>query len=354
MLKNTSLVSVMAIPELLYTVQSIYFVNYETIPLLIVASIWYLIVVSVLTVGQYYIERHFGRGHRGTPAKRMSWYMRRNLTRWHARGGTAGGENAEERRSESGLGGRSPRRPQAVRRGGCPEGDRPPSRPEADHVRARAVGLGKEYALRCVNHLVRIDGGRIYVYGDLIGYSERHGRLYEIHEREAARKRAQIGMVFQSFNLFPHLTALEDVVTAPIRVKGDPVRDAVARGGGCSSVSGSAPSSTRIRGSCRAAAAAGRDRPGTRDGAEADAVDEPTSALDPELVGEVLDVIRDLARSGMTMIVVTHEIGFAREIADVVAFMDEGQVLEAGAPGDVLLNPSHPRTAAFLSKVLQQ
>ncbi len=216
-------------------------------------------------------------------------------------------------------------------------------------------GSGKSTLLRCVNHLVRIDGGRIYVYGDLIGYSERHGRLYEIHEREAARKRAQIGMVFQSFNLFPHLTALENVVTAPIRVKGDPVRDAVARGRGLlervglgtfvdtypRQLSGGQQQRVAI---ARALAMEPRLM----------LFDEPTSALDPELVGEVLDVIRDLARSGMTMIVVTHEIGFAREIADVVAFMDEGQVLEAGAPGDVLLNPSHPRTAAFLSKVLQQ
>jgi len=214
-------------------------------------------------------------------------------------------------------------------------------------------GSGKSTFLRCINHLERINAGRLSVDGELVGYREAGGRLHELREREVARKRAEIGIVFQHFNLFPHMTALENVTLAPIRVAG------VARG------------HARERG------AALLNRVGLGDKLDAYPValsggqqqrvaiaralamepklmlfDEPTSALDPELVGDVLDAMRQLARDGMTMLVVTHEIGFAREVADTVVFMDEGVVVESGKPADVLANPQEERTKAFLSKVL--
>jgi polar amino acid transport system ATP-binding protein len=214
-------------------------------------------------------------------------------------------------------------------------------------------GSGKSTFLRCINHLEKINAGRLSVDGELVGYREAKGKLYELHEREVARKRQQIGMVFQQFNLFPHMTALENVTLAPTQVLG------------------------RSRDEAKARARELLDRVGLGDKHDAYPValsggqqqrvaiaralamdpklmlfDEPTSALDPELVGEVLDVMRDLARSGMTMIVVTHEIGFAREVADTVVFMDGGVVVEAGPPAEVLGAPRHERTRAFLSKVL--
>jgi polar amino acid transport system ATP-binding protein len=214
-------------------------------------------------------------------------------------------------------------------------------------------GSGKSTFLRCINHLERINAGRLSVDGELVGYREAKGRLYELHEREVALKRQQIGMVFQQFNLFPHMTALENVALGPVQV--------MKRG--------------RVEAERRARELL--DRVGLGDKHEARPValsggqqqrvaiaralamdpklmlfDEPTSALDPELVGEVLDVMRDLANSGMTMVVVTHEIGFAREVGDTVVFMDGGVVVEAGTPGQVLGDPQHERTKEFLSKVL--
>ncbi len=214
-------------------------------------------------------------------------------------------------------------------------------------------GSGKSTFLRCINHLEKINSGRLSVDGELVGYREAGGKLYELHERDITRKRAEIGMVFQHFNLFPHMTALENVALAPMRVKGE--SRAQARG--------------------RAVELLGRvgleDKVGTYpvalSGGQQQRVaiaralamdpklmlfDEPTSALDPELVGDVLDAMRQLARDGMTMIVVTHEMGFAREVADTVVFMDAGVVVESGAPAAVLGSPQHERTRAFLSKVL--
>jgi polar amino acid transport system ATP-binding protein len=209
-------------------------------------------------------------------------------------------------------------------------------------------GSGKSTFLRCINHLERVDGGRLLVEGDLIGYRERGDKLYELKPKEAAKQRRDIGMVFQRFNLFPHMTALENIIEAPMQVKGQ--RRAVAEQRGRELLD-------RVGLSDKAAA-----YPGHLSGGQQQRVaiaralamdpklmlfDEPTSALDPELVGEVLDVMKGLAESGMT-----HEMGFAREVADSLVFMDGGVVVETGAPREVLANPQHARTRAFLSKVL--
>jgi ABC-type polar amino acid transport system ATPase subunit len=214
-------------------------------------------------------------------------------------------------------------------------------------------GSGKSTFLRCINHLEKINSGRLSVDGELVGYRESGGKLHELRDKEVTSKRARIGMVFQQFNLFPHMTALENVTLGPIRVLDVP------------------------RDQARKRAMAILDRVGLSDKVDAYPValsggqqqrvaiaralamepklmlfDEPTSALDPELVGEVLDVMHQLAHDGMTMIVVTHEIGFAREAGNTAVFMDEGVVVESGPPSQVLVNPQQERTRTFLSKVL--
>ncbi|HLH65266.1 MAG TPA: amino acid ABC transporter ATP-binding protein [Solirubrobacteraceae bacterium] len=214
-------------------------------------------------------------------------------------------------------------------------------------------GSGKSTFLRCINHLERINSGRLWVDGELVGYREAGGKLHELHENEIARKRAEIGMVFQSFNLFPHMTALENVTLAPIKVLGvgrdearRRARELLARVGLSDKVDSYPVALSGGQQQRVAIARALAMRPKLM------LFDEPTSALDPELVGEVLDVMRGLAHDGMTMIVVTHEIGFAREVADTVVFMDAGVVVEAGAPAQVLGRPRNERTRAFLEKVL--
>ncbi|CAM3466162.1 amino acid ABC transporter ATP-binding protein [Kibdelosporangium persicum] len=214
-------------------------------------------------------------------------------------------------------------------------------------------GAGKSTFLRCINHLEPLDGGQIWVDGEPIGYRVRNGKLYELRERDVAKQRRGIGMVFQRFNLFPHRTALQNVVEGPVQVR------------------------RRDQAEARKKAMALLDRVGLADKADAYPgqlsggqqqrvaiaralamepklmlFDEPTSALDPELVGEVLDVMVGLAKDGMTMIVVTHEIGFARQVADHVVFMVDGAVVETGPPSQVLDNPEHQRTQQFLAKVL--
>ena len=214
-------------------------------------------------------------------------------------------------------------------------------------------GSGKSTLLRCINHLEKINAGRLWVDGELVGYREQGGRLHELREREICAKRAEIGMVFQQFNLFPHMTVLDNVIEAPIRVKGVPKAEAVER----------AEQLLDRAGMKEKAAAYPRQLSGGQQQRVAIAralamepklmlFDEPTSALDPELVGDVLAVMRDLAISGMTMIVVTHEMGFAREVGDTLIFMDNGVVVKAGLPREVLASPAHERTKAFLSKVL--
>ncbi|MFH8980680.1 amino acid ABC transporter ATP-binding protein [Streptomyces varsoviensis] len=214
-------------------------------------------------------------------------------------------------------------------------------------------GSGKSTFLRCINHLEKINAGRLSVDGELVGYRQQGNKLYELKDREVAEKRRDIGMVFQRFNLFPHMTAIENVMEAPVQVKRE--AKAVAR-----------ERAERLLDRVGLADKAA-NYPAQLSGGQQQRVaiaralamepklmlfDEPTSALDPELVGDVLDVMRSLAEDGMTMIVVTHEMGFAREVGDSVVFMDDGVVVEAGHPREVLTNPRHERTKSFLSKVL--
>ena len=214
-------------------------------------------------------------------------------------------------------------------------------------------GSGKSTFLRCINHLERVDGGRLSIDGQLVGYRQKGGKLYELKLSEAAFQRREIGMVFQRFNLFPHLTAVENIILAPMRVKGISKAKATVRANELLARVG-----LEDKGDAYPAHLSGgqQQRVAIARALAMDPklmlFDEPTSALDPELVGEVLDVMKELAKTGMTMIVVTHEMGFAREVADTLVFMDEGVVVEAGPPRQVLSDPQHERTKAFLSKVL--
>lgn len=214
-------------------------------------------------------------------------------------------------------------------------------------------GSGKSTFLRCINHLERVNAGRLTVDGVLVGYEERGDKLYELKPKVAARQRRDIGMVFQRFNLFPHMTAIENIIEAPIRVKGIKKEAAVVRARELLARVGLAEKEdaypAHLSGGQQQRVAIAR---ALAMDPKLMLFDEPTSALDPELVGEVLDVMKNLAESGMTMIVVTHEMGFAREVADSLVFMDGGVVVESGDPVEVLSNPQHKRTQAFLSKVL--
>jgi len=214
-------------------------------------------------------------------------------------------------------------------------------------------GSGKSTFLRCINHLETINGGRLYVDGELMGFREHGDSIHELKPSAIAKQRSEIGMVFQRFNLFPHLTALENVIESPVGVRRVKKSDAIAK---AKELLASVGLSDKID-----------HYPSQLSGGQQQRVaiaralamepklmlfDEPTSALDPELVGDVLDVMRKLAKSGMTMIVVTHEIGFAREVADRVVFMDGGVVVEEGTPKQVIDNPKNARTKAFISSVL--
>nr|WP_286138024.1 amino acid ABC transporter ATP-binding protein [Polaromonas sp. C04] len=214
-------------------------------------------------------------------------------------------------------------------------------------------GSGKSTFLRCINHLEKIDAGRLSVDGELIGYRERGDLLYEMHEREVCRQRASIGMVFQRFNLFPHLTVLENIIEAPLHVKRESKAEAVERARALLQRVGLREKAdvypSRLSGGQQQRVAIARAlamQPKLM------LFDEPTSALDPELVDEVLAVMRGLAEDGMTMIVVTHEMAFARDAGHKIAFMDGGVIVESGPPGEVLSRPQHERTQAFLARVI--
>jgi polar amino acid transport system ATP-binding protein len=214
-------------------------------------------------------------------------------------------------------------------------------------------GSGKTTFIRCINHLERIDSGRIEVNGHLIGYREENGRLRSDSERNIARQRTQVGMVFQRFNLFPHKTALENVIEAPVHVLGRPEKQAIDDGvqlltrvglaDKCDTYPGKLSGGQQQRVAIARALAM---KPALM------LFDEPTSALDPEVIGEVLAVMEELAHEGMTMIVVTHEMGFAREAADRVVMMDDGAIIEVGPPEHFFQAPEHERTRQFLSKIL--
>ncbi len=214
-------------------------------------------------------------------------------------------------------------------------------------------GSGKSTFLRCINHLETITAGRLYVDGELVGYREGRGKLHEMRLRDAAKQRRDIGMVFQHFNLFPHRTALENIIEAPIHVKRVKKQQALERARdlldqvGLSDKADAYPA--QLSGGQQQRVAIAR---ALAMNPKLMLFDEPTSALDPELVGEVLGVMKKLASEGMTMLVVTHEMGFAREVADQLVFMDGGVIVEAGDPREVLSKPQHERTKAFLSKVM--
>jgi polar amino acid transport system ATP-binding protein len=216
-----------------------------------------------------------------------------------------------------------------------------------------ASGSGKTTFIRCINHLEKIQGGRIFVNGHLIGYREQDGKLVEDREANIAKQRMEIGMVFQRFNLFPHMTALGNIVEAPVRVRGIAEAEALDIGRallarvGLSAKEDAYP--VQLSGGQQQRVAIARAlamKPALM------LFDEPTSALDPEMIGEVLEVMKELAREGMTMIVVTHEMGFAREVADRVVMMDDGMIIEEGTPEHFFTSPEHERTKTFLSKIL--
>ncbi len=356
--KATSMVYVLALPELFYTVQVIYRRNLEVIPLLMVATVWYLVIMTVLSIAQHYIERYFAKGalRNPKPLPFQSFFKR------FARPMPAVAISGDFTRTSGFRDAAVLRTGGTVRIHGISKSfgslkvlDGIDLNLPAGSVTAilGPSGSGKSTLLRAINHLERVDGGFISVDGDLVGYEQKGDVLYELKEKEILKRRADIGMVFQSFNLFPHLTVLENLIEAPIQVRGVSREEAVqlaqellARIGLSDKINAYPRQLSGGQQQRVAIARALALRPKVL------LFDEPTSALDPELVGEVLDVIKELARTGTTLVIVTHEIGFAREVADTVVFMDGGHILEAGSPARIFNEAEHPRTREFLAKVL--
>jgi polar amino acid transport system permease protein len=372
--KGTSVVYILAMPDLFYTVQIIYHRNLEVIPLLMVATIWYLIILTVLSAIQVHIERYYARG--ATREQVALSPLTALFGRWrNAR--AALGESAGELGSRSGVGAETSSESSseagkagwAQRRIGGKVGIHNVSKSFGtlkvlDNISLAfpsgsvtvilgQSGSGKSTLLRSINHLERVDDGFIDIDGELIGYRRDGRTLYELKEKDILqRRRADVGMVFQSFNLFPHLSVLDNVIEAPL-ASGAPRAQAQAEARTLLARVGLGDKADawprQLSGGQQQRVAIARAlalKPKVL------LFDEPTSALDPELVNEVLDVIRQLARSGTTLIIVTHEIGFAREVADTIVFMDGGRIVEAGPPSRVLGDPAQARTREFLSKVL--
>ena len=355
--KSTSMVYVLALPELFYTVQVIYRRNLEVIPLLMVATAWYLVIMTVLSIAQHYIERHFSKGAVRNPVplpfQSLFARFRRPVSQPVATPAArkTGFQDAVQLRAGGAV------RIQAISKSFGPLKvlDSVDLVLPAGSVTAilGPSGSGKSTLLRTINHLERVDSGFIAIDGALVGYSQKGNTLYELKEKDILRRRADIGMVFQSFNLFPHLTVLENLIEAPIEVRGvsreEAIRFAVellARVGLSDKINAYPRQLSGGQQQRVAIARALALRPKVL------LFDEPTSALDPELVGEVLDVIKELARTGTTLVIVTHEVGFAREVADTVVFMEGGHILEAGPPSRIFNQADHPRTREFLAKVL--
>ncbi len=350
--KSTSVVYVLALPELFYTVQVIYRRNLEVVPLLMVATVWYLVILTVLSLLQRRVEQRFARGQlqRERSISRVS-----SIPRARAAVPGDGDRPRVAVPVEAGQGA-------AVTLHGV--GKVFDEQVVLDDVsldlRAGSVtvligpsGAGKSTLLRLINHLERADSGYVSVAGQLIGYRREGDTLYELPEREIRRRRAEVGMVFQGFNLFPHLTALENIMEAPIAVRG------VSR----AQAEQQARTLLQRVGLADKADAFPRQLSGGQQQRIAIAralalqpkvllFDEPTSALDPELVAEVLSVIEELARSGTTLVIVTHELAFARRVADHVVMMDQGRVIEQGTPEALFERPRQQRTADFLAKTL--
>jgi polar amino acid transport system permease protein len=342
--KGTSVVYVLALPELFYTIQVIYRRNLEVIPLLMVATAWYLVILTVLSLIQRQIERHFARGalREAGPSSRTKpkgevAATSPSVAAWGA-SPVPGGEIAIHAVSKQ-YGALRVLDDVSLT---IPAG--------AVTVILGPSGSGKSTLLRSINHLERVDEGFIALDGELIGYRQSGDTLYELRESEILRRRADVGMVFQGFHLFPHLSVLENLVEAPVSVRGVPRAQAEAQARQLLARIGLADKADayprQLSGGQQQRVAIARAmalKPKVL------LFDEPTSALDPELVGEVLAVIRELARSGTTLVVVTHELAFAREVADQVVFMEQGRIVEIGHPDQVFDRPAHPRTAAFLA-----
>ena len=358
--KGTSNLYILALPELFYTIQIIYRRNLEVIPLLMVATVWYLVILTVLSVAQHYIERHFSRGALRNPPRSRLAGVARGLWRTKTVEPVVSAPPAAPAEV--------PRWTDPLAQGGevtihgvsksfgalkVLDDVTLTVPPGSVTVILGQSGSGKSTLLRAINHLERVDDGFIAIDGELIGYRRDVDTLYELHEKEILKRRADVGMVFQNFNLFPHLTVLENIVEAPLSVRGLPRTEAEALASellvrvGLADKTHAYP--RQLSGGQQQRVAIARAlalKPKVL------LFDEPTSALDPELVGEVLAVIKELARSGTTLVIVTHEIGFAREVADTIVFMAQGRILETGTPEKVFNAPAHPRTAGFLAKVL--
>jgi polar amino acid transport system permease protein len=364
--KGTSQVYILALPELFYTIQIIYRRNLEVIPLLMVATVWYLVILSVLSFVQHHIERYYSRGALRNPPPSLIGLA---LARFGRSRDAAAARRADVALAQTTSSVAVVPSLASLRRSGgeirisnVSKSFGPLKvlddvslalRPGSVTAIIGQSGSGKSTLLRSINHLERVDQGFIAIDGELIGYRQDGDTLYELKEREILKRRVDVGMVFQSFNLFPHLTAIENVIEAPLSVRGvgreqalAEARELLARVGLADKVDAYPRQLSGGQQQRVAIARALALKPKVL------LFDEPTSALDPELVNEVLDVIKELARSGTTLVIVTHEIGFAREVADEVVFMEAGRILEVGPPARVLAEPDHPRTREFLAKVL--
>lgn len=367
--KATSILYILALPELFYTVQVIYRRNLEVIPLLMVATVWYMVILTILSIIQFQIERYFARGAtRDTQLSILRMLFPRHEKPAEtppivdANGSVAVPARRDTAPRHSAQMAFTGQKPGTVRIEGV-------TRRFGDFVAIHNVhlevaagdvtaiigpsGAGKSTLLRMINHLERPDEGLITLDGAPIGFRKRGSTLYEMTEPSIRKQRVDIGMVFQNFNLFPHLTVTENIIEAPIAVLGADRKLAMAHAKellarvGMSEKADAYP--RQLSGGQQQRVAIARAlalRPKVL------LFDEPTSSLDPELVGEVLDVMRELAATGTTMIVVTHEMGFARGVANKVVFMEAGRVLEVGPPEQIFDRPAHKRTSEFLAKVL--
>lgn len=365
--KGTSMLYVLALPELFYTVQVIYRRNLEVIPLLMVATVWYLVIMTVLSIIQHYVEQHYSRGAVRNPVpvlfQKQIDYIKSSLFRRPTRESLhLKFKDKLKAQQSNGTQKVNPEKGAAIQIDNVSKsfGKNRVLNDISLFLPAGSVtailgpsGSGKSTLLRTINHLERVDEGFITVNGELIGYSQKGDVLYELKEKNILKQRADIAMVFQNFNLFPHMTVLENIIEAPIHVRGMSYEEAIglsfellARVG----LLDKADSYPRqLSGGQQQRIAIAR---ALALNPKVILFDEPTSALDPELVGEVLDIIKELAHSGTTLVVVTHEMNFAYEVADTIVFMEAGNIIEQGSAEAVFKHTQHPRTRAFFNKIL--